>query len=263
MTQARKPAGSPGATGGQYDHDSTTGTGDLPGFDRALSPDPAVRDDMALTDGLPRPVALRLSVDPDPGVRADLAATSQDPMVLANMASDPAVPVREAVASNLAAPRGTRGLLARDPDPRVRAAWAGTTDDRDRLDRLVGCEQVTFVRCDAAANPLAGRRTLDRLAGDPNPRVRLEAAANPSTRPDTLAILTGDTDRRVRGSAASNLSLTDPDALQALSRDGSPSVRAALLRRPVPDDIMSRLARDKDETVRTLAAQVKRTGRPV
>ena len=94
MTQARKPAGSPGATGGPYDHDSTTGTGDLPGFDRALSPDPAVRDDMALTDGLPRPVALRLSVDPDPGVRADLAATSQDPMVLANMASDPAVSTR-------------------------------------------------------------------------------------------------------------------------------------------------------------------------
>lgn len=263
MTRARKPAGSPGSTGGQFDRERTGGVAGLPGFDRASSPDPAVRDDVALTGGLPRPVALRLSVDPDPGVRADLAATSDDPMVLANMASDPHTPVRVAVASNPAAPRGVARLLSHDLEPEVRAAWANTTDDRTALDRLVSREQVTFVRCEAAANPLAGADTLDRLAGDPNPRVRLEAAANPSTRPDTLAVLTGDTDRRVRAGVAANSSLAAPDALQALSRDGSPSVRAALLRRPLPDGIVDRLSRDRDGTVRTLAAQVRRTGRPV
>ena len=30
MTQARKPAGSAGGTGGQFDHDPKAGTGDLP-----------------------------------------------------------------------------------------------------------------------------------------------------------------------------------------------------------------------------------------
>ena len=263
MTQARKPAGSPGSTGGQFDRERTGGVAGLPGFDLATSPDPAVRDDMALTEGLPRPVALRLSVDPDPGVRADLAETSDDPMVLANMTSDPHMSVRVAVASNPAAPRGARRLLSQDPEPEVRAAWANTTDDQAALDRLVAREQVTFVRCEAAANPLAGADTLDRLAGDPNPRVRLEAAANPSTRPDTLVVLTGDTDRRVRAGVAKNSSLADPDAVDALSRDGSPSVRAALLRRPLPDSIVDRLSRDRDGTVSTLAAQVKRTGRPV
>lgn len=32
MTQARKPAGSPGSTGGQFDHDPTSGTAGLPSF---------------------------------------------------------------------------------------------------------------------------------------------------------------------------------------------------------------------------------------
>lgn len=32
MAQARKPAGSPGSTGGQFDHDPKAGTGDLPGL---------------------------------------------------------------------------------------------------------------------------------------------------------------------------------------------------------------------------------------
>ena len=32
MAQSRKPAGSPGSTGGQFEHDTTSGTGDLPGL---------------------------------------------------------------------------------------------------------------------------------------------------------------------------------------------------------------------------------------
>lgn len=32
MAQARKPAGSPGSTGGQFDHDPKGGAGDLPGL---------------------------------------------------------------------------------------------------------------------------------------------------------------------------------------------------------------------------------------
>lgn len=34
MTQSRKPAGSPGGTGGQYDTDTTSGAGDLPALAR-------------------------------------------------------------------------------------------------------------------------------------------------------------------------------------------------------------------------------------
>lgn len=34
MTQSRKPAGSPGGTGGQFDTDTTGGTGDLPALGR-------------------------------------------------------------------------------------------------------------------------------------------------------------------------------------------------------------------------------------
>lgn len=59
MAQARKPAGSPGSTGGQFDHDPKAGTGDLPGlgaFHEEYGPDmfpvKTIHEDHTVLDGM-------------------------------------------------------------------------------------------------------------------------------------------------------------------------------------------------------------------
>jgi len=82
-------------------------------------------------------------------------------------------------------------LIARDPNPRIRAAAAGNA----------------FLALD----------DLDRLAVDPTPAVRRGAAAYPWAPPGVLRVLAQDSDDSVREQVAAHLA-TPPDVLFALTR---------------------------------------------
>ena len=115
------------------------------------------------------------------------------------LARDTHVGVRASVARNKALTEDVRMILARDPDPRVRA-----------------------INAENATQP----RVLAIAARDTEPDVAVAAATNTHTHPDDMTLLSMHGDERVRRRAASHERTPEETAL-ALTYDKDAMVRAA------------------------------------
>ena len=115
-------------------------------------------------------------------------------------AGDDPRPVSTFRSPEASASKRRRGAeMARSPDPRVRAAAAGSS--------------------------LAAAEVLQRLAADPDLGVRAAVARHPASPPDLLDRLATDADETVRGWVAANPA-SSPDLLERLCDDSSPTVRS-------------------------------------
>ena len=122
----------------------------------------------------------QLARDPDVRVRTAVAMNRRtDTATLHSLASDPEQPVRIAVATNISTNEETFLLLARDRDPQVRSVVS----------------RFEYV-------PVA---VLKILATDPRPDIRLEVAHNWNTDRETLEKLSKDSYEEVRNMALRSL----------------------------------------------------------
>ena len=97
-----------------------------------------------------------------------------------------AVPRLE-VAANPAAPTDVLAVLAQDPRLDVRELVAGNeTADAETLTKLAASSNES-VRVAVASNPATPPKTLLMLARDPSPTVRGCVGANPSSPPEALS----------------------------------------------------------------------------
>ena len=209
----------------------------------------------------------------------DRLALAQDRTTAAatlyELASDPSVQVRAAVAARPDAPAEALRPLARDRDRTVRQAVAGNpATSQGNLLRLVG-DADRWVRWAVAANPSCDARVRqvmvkaqDKelrgllaemgelepelaaiLVKDASPEVR-ERLASHTYDPDVIAALLQDRTVRVRKGLAIN-EQTTAEHRHALAQDSSPDVRAALVRAlPLDEADLQDLVNDRSVEVR-------------
>ncbi|MEU6866037.1 PE-PGRS family protein [Streptomyces sp. NPDC046876] len=201
------------------------------------------------------------------------------------LAADTSPYVRAAAAALPGIQAALISALAADPDPRVRTgallrhhqdapldpATFAALGEADRTRALQGC------RLEAA--------WAARLATGEDVEVRRTLAGNPRLHPDALALLLADEDEEVRETVAVHPDLTedqraviridiepgagrahvlpwvadlhhDPEAMRRLAASSHPFVRSSVARAPrLPADVVERLARDEDPTVRLFLAE--------
>ncbi|MCJ0869414.1 PE-PGRS family protein [Streptomyces sp. AP-93] len=217
--------------------------------------------------------------------RADAASLPGMPeRLLRALAADPAATVRAAAAEAAWArlDDGIRERLAEDPAEAVRTAVALARHE----EIPVTCELFDRVR---ATYDLVETRRLDRdlvlrLTGSPDPTWRRFLAENPYLEPDQVAALAADPEHSVRLAVSLRPELTeeqraeflpgleldgmrrpapwvtalhgDPEALRRLAGSVHPVLRSSVaMARRLPADVVERLARDEDRTVRLFLAE--------
>ncbi|MEV6637729.1 hypothetical protein AB0M54_44065 [Actinoplanes sp. NPDC051470] len=145
------------------------------------------------------------------------------PDELHELASDPSVLVRAAVAARPDAPATALRPLARDRDRSVREA--------------------------VARNPATSQGNLLRLVTDTDRRVRWAVAANPACDARVRQVMVTAQDKELRGLLAEMPEL-EPELAAVLVGDASPEVRERLARHTYDTDTIAALLRDRTVRVR-------------
>jgi hypothetical protein len=164
----------------------------------------------------------RTAGDIDPRIALAQDRTTA-PTELYELASDPSVRVRAAVAAHPDAPAEALRLLARDRDRTVREA--------------------------VARNPATSAGNLLRLVADPDRWVRWAVAANPACDSRVRQAMVKAQDKELRGLLAEMREL-EPELAAILVDDASPEVRERLASHTHDPDIISVLLRDRTVRVR-------------
>ncbi len=175
--------------------------------------------------------------------------------------------LRGAVASNISTPRDLLELLSSDERYAIREKVAKNPSTPPNVLEKISNDSFTEVRLEVAQNPHTPISVLEKfLAGDREER--MHAAQNPSTPEDLLirgieasrkpqedqdetwdSDILGDTDFRQWVAERKDLS---PKLISMLAADLSKYVREILARNLcVPDSVLSQLALDSEEDVRT------------
>jgi Leucine rich repeat variant len=145
------------------------------------------------------------------------------PTELFELASDPSVLVRAAVAARPDAPAEALRPLARDRDRTVREAVAkNPATSQGNLLRLVA-DADRKVRWAVAANPACDARVRQAMVKAQDKELRGLLAEMPALEPEVAAILVDDASPEVRERLASHTH--DPDIISALLRDRTVRVR--------------------------------------
>ncbi|MFE9636148.1 PE-PGRS family protein [Streptomyces sp. NPDC006463] len=229
-----------------------------------------------------------LAADTSPFVRAAAAGLpGMQASLLSALAADPVPRVRSAACTPAwahLAPAVRDGLLA-DSDGHVRTAAIL----RHYQDVPLGPAVLDTLAENARTRALKSCRLeatwAARLASGQDVEVRRTLAENPLLHPHALALLLVDEDKEVRETVAVRADLTeeeragvrvdiepgarrgyvlpwvadlhhDPEAMRRLAASSHPFVRSSVARAPrLPTDVIERLARDEDPTVRLFLAE--------
>ncbi|MEV4721551.1 hypothetical protein AB0J94_30545 [Micromonospora noduli] len=163
-------------------------------------------------------------------------ALAQDPttpqMTLIDLASDPSVLVRKAVASRADAPAQALRPLTRDHDRQVREA--------------------------VARNPSTSIANLMRLVKDADRWVRWAVAGNPACDESIRQVMSQTSDKELRGLLAESREL-EPELAAKLIGDVSPEVRERLATHTHDPDVITALLADRTARVRKGVARNPRT----
>lgn len=163
-------------------------------------------------------------------------ALAQDPttpqMTLIDLASDPSVLVRKAVASRADAPAQALRPLTRDHDRQVREA--------------------------VARNPSTSSANLMRLVKDADRWVRWAVAGNPACDESIRQVMSQTSDKELRGLLAESREL-EPELAAKLIDDVSPEVRERLGTHTHDPDVINALLADRTARVRKGVARNPRT----
>ncbi|MGC4847504.1 hypothetical protein ACLQ3F_09710 [Micromonospora sp. DT15] len=163
-------------------------------------------------------------------------ALAQDPttpqMTLIDLASDPSVLVRKAVASRADAPAQALRPLTRDQDRQVREA--------------------------VARNPSTSIANLMRLVKDADRWVRWAVASNPACDESIRQVMVKTSDKELRGLLAESRQL-EPELAAKLIDDVSPEVRERLGTHTHDPNVIDALLADRTARVRKGVARNPRT----
>ncbi|MFB6889786.1 PE-PGRS family protein [Kitasatospora sp. NPDC056327] len=235
-----------------------------PDCHQALATDtsPFVRAAAALLPGMGASLLSALAADPVPRVRAAACAPAWAHLATA---------VRDGLLADSDGHVQTAALLRHHQDVALNPAVLAALDEEARTRALGNC------RLEAA--------WAARLAVGEDVEVRHALAGNPRLHPYTLVLLLADEDEKVRETLAVRADLTeeqragvrvdiepgarrgyalpwvadlhhDTDAMRRLAASSHPFIRSSVARAPgLPADVVERLARDEDPTVRLFLAE--------
>ena len=158
--------------------------------------------------------------------RVQAATAGAVPAIIARLAADTNLLVRDAALSNPACPAAS--MRAATADGQTRRRIAQNTSCAPGLIQMLAHDESWLVRRGAAANPTCPAETIGVLARDRHHAPRSGVAENPACPSQTLRRLASDNDTSVREHVAAN-SACPSDLLQELAQDPSPSVRRAVL----------------------------------
>jgi hypothetical protein len=214
------------------------------------SPDPLVLAALASHPALPPPVLADLARQAAPGLRRP----ARSPLWLLGKDLEPDS-VLERVAVHPNTPAESLELLAADESPEVAAAVARNPKVPGQALTKLAQRPEAAVALAVVANPGTAAEVLELLASHPEPGVRERVARSPRTAASLLEALSRDPSWVVRGSVALN-PRTPPQALAGLVDDRDERVRFYLATNPrTPRRALEALAQDQDEKVRRYAAQ--------
>nr|WP_203729365.1 hypothetical protein [Streptomyces sp. SID12501] len=231
---------------------------ELPGdlYDDLLAgPSRALAAELA---GLPAHHLPSLAADADPRVRTAACARWEDL----------AAPLRERLLADTDDEVRTAALLAHHTGlPMPREVFAALRDPRRALERCRLAPELEVelvrdgdaeVRRALAANPGLGAHGVAVLAQDPHDDIRSTVALRPDLTEEQRAAVRHDFD-------PTSMSHTlpwvedlhgDTDAMRRLATSSHPLIRRGVARaRHLPPDVVARLARDEDRTVRLFLAE--------
>ncbi|MFK0259362.1 PE-PGRS family protein [Streptomyces sp. NPDC090445] len=237
---------------------------------QALAADtsPFVRAAAAGLPGMHASLLTGLAADPVPRVRADACTPAWAHLAPA---------VRDGLLADSDGSVRTAALLRHHQDVPLAPAALSAFSARAGLGEELRARALESCRLEATwAVRLAGGRDVD---------VRRALAQNPRLHPDALALLLVDEDEEVRETVALRADLTeeqragvrtsivpgarrgyvvpwvadlhhDPEAMRRLAASSHPFIRSSVARAPrLPADVVERLARDEDPTVRLFLAE--------
>ena len=241
---------------------------------------------VALMDTPDRPMAALacLTCYGDPGLQGHVARYPQcSPGLLAVLATQPRLEVRDHVAGHPRCPTRVLERFATDQDEDVRCLAAQHRRTPPAALEGLARDASEYVRLEVAENPAAPTRALERLARDGNPYgeldIRRAVAANPRCPGDVLDTLTSlggavtlavcanpatsaQTLTRLAASVGHLLELREiaanpscpGDVLSDMSRSAHMELRRAVAaQHACPQPILARLADDPSEAVRETA----------
>ncbi|WOX11746.1 hypothetical protein [Streptomyces sp. N50] len=211
------------------------------------------RAEAADLPGLPAHHLPGLAADADPRVRVAACARW----------ADLAVPLRARLLADTDDAVRTAALLARHVDvPMPRDVFAALPEPRRALEQcslgpeleaeLVRDEDAE-VRRALAANPRLGAHGVAVLAEDPNGDIRSAVALRPDLDEEQRAAVRHEFDPKLMSHTLPWVKDLhgDADAMRRLAESSHPLVRRSVARaRRLPPDVVERLARDEDRTVR-------------
>jgi hypothetical protein len=208
--------------------------------------------------GLPAHHLPNLAADADPQVRASACARWEDL----------AAPLRELLLADTDNAVRTAALLAHHTGvPMPREVFAALPDPQKALERCrlapeLEAELVrdsdTEVRRALAANPGLGAHGVAVLAEDPHDGIRSAVVLRPDLTEEQRAAVRHDFDLTSMSHILPWVEDLhgDTDAMRRLATSSHPLVRRSVARaRHLPPDVVERLARDEDRTVRLFLAE--------
>ncbi|MFN8028438.1 MAG: hypothetical protein U0W40_19390 [Acidimicrobiia bacterium] len=212
---------------------------------------PYVRRRAAAHPNMPSALVQAIVQNDDDAMRAAAAANPTIPVAAAQAAvTDPVAAVRAALGANPVVPEALLARLSFDPVAHVRANVAGNPSASAEVLAQLAADEAPEVRATVAARTDVDLALLRALGDDVDPFVCAIVAANPRTEPDVLEHLV---------SVAPVEALSNPSAPEALLSAAAlldnPELRLAVATNPAtPAAVLKRLARDRDESVRTAVA---------
>lgn len=212
--------------------------------------------------GCPQDLIADLAGDVHAFVRSRVAAHTNDPSILATMALDSAVGVRDAVASSPFTPIGTLLAMTGDTNKQVRIRLAQVNHE-SVLTALVS-DRSFEVRQTLAQNPYLPASAQASLAGDPYVEVVLALVENPTFCTGRTASVTdtiegllariGPKSYRVVERVVAIDSLPLERRAEIASRSRSPRVRSCFFESLSPDQV-TELSQSHDVKVRSYASK--------
>jgi hypothetical protein len=123
---------------------------------------------------------LLLLIEHCPSSRLTIASATKSPEVLARLALDASVDVREAVADNLRTATDTLNSLSKDSTAAVRMAVAENPNVSEANLATLATDAVNYVRWGVAHNEKTSSTILQLIITDPDSYVSDEAKKNPN-----------------------------------------------------------------------------------
>ena len=195
----------------------------------------------------------RLAEDPAPIVQSAHPETRSD--VLASLAENDNISVRENVASNSGTPANVLAGLAADGEASVRRNVAINRNTSVASLTTLATDHEVRVRDAVAFHPATPADILSGLATDVSSLVRERIAGRADTPQDTLEALSVDSSVEVRGALAYNRS-APATAVARLAQDDFFGTRRGVAFNPnTPTDVLVQLSGDPNDVVREAATR--------